>query len=229
MSSENKRSFILYSDYRQPLECLPDETRGKLFLALFDYADRGDIPNLDAAAMMAFQFIKARMDADTLKWKATCENRAKAGRAGGMAKAANVANATSDSKPSKSSCNDVMCSDVMCSDSDRVNLHNTKANEKGLIGFDAFWKAYPRKANKPASEKAFAKIKPDAALLNKMLTALNTQKASSQWQKDSGQFIPYPATWLNGHRWEDDEKELYHGNDDEHRSNSGYGQVGDVL
>jgi hypothetical protein len=29
-------------------------------------------------------------------------------------------------------------------------------------------------------------------------------KNSQQWTKDGGQFIPMPATWLNGRRWEDE-------------------------
>ena len=30
-----------------------------------------------------------------------------------------------------------------------------------------------------------------------LLSALEMQKRSDQWQRDSGQYIPYPATWLN--------------------------------
>ena len=37
-----------------------------------------------------------------------------------------------------------------------------------------------------------------------MLTAIEAQKGSAQWQENGGQFIPHPATWLNGHRWEDE-------------------------
>ena len=37
-----------------------------------------------------------------------------------------------------------------------------------------------------------------------MLEAIEKHKASSQWQKDGGQFIPHPATWLNQERWEDE-------------------------
>jgi hypothetical protein len=39
--------------------------------------------------------------------------------------------------------------------------------------------------------------------LQTLLTALDKQKKSTQWKKDNGQFIPHPATWLNGKRWED--------------------------
>ncbi|MBO5837238.1 MAG: hypothetical protein J6Q92_05025 [Oscillospiraceae bacterium] len=39
--------------------------------------------------------------------------------------------------------------------------------------------------------------------LDTLLSAIDRQKKSAQWTKDNGQFIPYPATWLNGKRWED--------------------------
>lgn len=70
-------------------------------------------------------------------------------------------------------------------------------------GFEKFWSMYPRKIGKGAAEKAFKKYKPDDDLLATMLTALSAQKRSEQWAKDGGQFIPYPATWLNQRRWED--------------------------
>ena len=75
---------------------------------------------------------------------------------------------------------------------------------KSPKGFDEFWKAYPRKQSKASALKAFNKINPDSELLGAMLTAIKRQKASDQWQRDGGQYIPYPATWLNGRRWEDE-------------------------
>ncbi len=70
-------------------------------------------------------------------------------------------------------------------------------------GFDAFWTAYPRKQNKPAAAKAFARLRADDALLSRMLEAVAQQSTTEQWMKDGGQFIPMAATWLNGRRWED--------------------------
>jgi hypothetical protein len=74
--------------------------------------------------------------------------------------------------------------------------------------FDRFWFAYPRKRAKQSALKAWQKIKPDDSLLMTMLKALEHQKSSQEWQKDGGQFIPYPATWLNGRRWEDEPLEV---------------------
>ena len=71
-------------------------------------------------------------------------------------------------------------------------------------GFNLFWERYPKKLAKRDAEKAFAKINPDEKLFNLILEKLELYKQSEAWQKDGGQFIPYPATWLNGRRWEDE-------------------------
>lgn len=74
-------------------------------------------------------------------------------------------------------------------------------------GFDAFWTAYPRKQAKTPAAKAFARLRADDALLTTMLEALARHAASADWRKDGGKFIPYPATWLNDRRWEDEAAE----------------------
>lgn len=70
--------------------------------------------------------------------------------------------------------------------------------------FDEFWNAYPRKVGKGAAEQTFKKYKPSDELLKIVLTAIDEQKHSEQWRKDSGKYIPNPATWLNQKRWEDE-------------------------
>jgi hypothetical protein len=80
-------------------------------------------------------------------------------------------------------------------------------------GFEVLWVAFPRKTAKPKAAKAFARLKPDDAMLATMLAALAVQKRSEQWTKDGGQFIPHPATWLNERRWEDEAPSLVAKND----------------
>lgn len=70
--------------------------------------------------------------------------------------------------------------------------------------FDRFWNAYPKKKGKESARRAWRKLAPDMALCRVMAEALDRQKRSGDWQRDDGQFIPYPATWLNGRRWEDE-------------------------
>ena len=74
----------------------------------------------------------------------------------------------------------------------------------GAARFDAFWQAYPKKVGKDVAKRAFDKRKVDDDLLAEILKAVKLQAASPQWAKDGGQFIPNPATWLNGGRWQDE-------------------------
>lgn len=69
--------------------------------------------------------------------------------------------------------------------------------------FGEFWEAYPKKKSKDQARRAWDKRRPDRALLNAMLSAIAEQRQSRDWQKDAGQFIPYPATWLNSAGWTD--------------------------
>lgn len=75
--------------------------------------------------------------------------------------------------------------------------------------FDRFWKAYPRRQYKDRARKAWAKLDPDVALCRKMAAALEKFKLSRQWNRDNGDYIPHPSTWLNGKCWEDDPGPMY--------------------
>ncbi|WP_412478967.1 hypothetical protein [Azonexus sp. IMCC34839] len=77
------------------------------------------------------------------------------------------------------------------------------ASESADDGFAEFWKQYPRKVGKASSLKLWKRIKPKGQLLSDLMRGLEAQKVSEQWRKDGGKFIPFPATWLNGRRWED--------------------------
>lgn len=72
------------------------------------------------------------------------------------------------------------------------------------INFEKFWKAYPKKTDKAKALKWFEKNKPDDNLVNFMIKQVNRFKDTQEWKKSNGQFIPYPTTWLNGRRWEDE-------------------------
>jgi uncharacterized protein YdaU (DUF1376 family) len=66
--------------------------------------------------------------------------------------------------------------------------------------FDKFWEAYPKKRAKPVALKAWLKHKPDIDVVIKSLTII---KKCDQWTKNKGEFIPYPASWLNAEGWND--------------------------
>ena len=69
--------------------------------------------------------------------------------------------------------------------------------------FNAFWSIYPRKDGKGAAWESWKIRKSPVPDIEAVLPALRRAMNSQQWAKDGGQFIPYPATWINQRRWED--------------------------
>jgi hypothetical protein len=70
--------------------------------------------------------------------------------------------------------------------------------------FEQFYSAYPKKKARRNAERAWAKLNLTPEQVQAIMTALEKHKRSEDWRKDRGKFVPYPATWLNGHRWEDE-------------------------
>jgi hypothetical protein len=71
--------------------------------------------------------------------------------------------------------------------------------------FERWWAVYPRKVAKDAARKEFLRLAPASALVDAMIGKVREQRASAQWLKDGGQFIPHGRTWLHQRRWEDEE------------------------
>lgn len=80
----DKRSFVMYLDYQEPVDLLSDEEAGRLLKALFAYVSDEEQTQLDGAAAMAFTFIKAQLDRDSEKWEKSRQAKATAGRQGGV-------------------------------------------------------------------------------------------------------------------------------------------------
>ena len=68
--------------------------------------------------------------------------------------------------------------------------------------FDTFWAAYPRKEAKKDAMKAWASL----ALGQKFAARESIPIHVRYWEASgrSKQYIPLPATWLRGERWEDE-------------------------
>lgn len=81
----DKKSFVFYTEYREHLEMLPPEQIGELMLALIDYQETGEVPDLPkgSALAMCFSFIKKRMDKDNTKYEEKCERNRSNGKKGG--------------------------------------------------------------------------------------------------------------------------------------------------
>lgn len=87
--------------------------------------------------------------------------------------------------------------------------------------FEAFWHLYPRKVGKGAAERAWNThvAKGHGMAIVELLAG---QLGQADWVKEGGKYIPYPATWLNQHRWLDEVK----GGSD---GSGKYGGLGETL
>lgn len=72
------------------------------------------------------------------------------------------------------------------------------------VDFQTLWKAYPKKVGKAAAYRAWVKSKRDRPPVADILTKIAALKSCDQWTRDGGQFIPYPATWINRGGWHDE-------------------------
>ncbi len=87
-------------------------------------------------------------------------------------------------------------------DKTKTKIKSKRSKEELEKKFIEFWDKYPKKVSKKNAKKVFLKLNPSDEQLEKIYKALENQKKSKQWQDK--QYIPYPATWLNGERWEDE-------------------------
>ncbi|WP_027179282.1 hypothetical protein [Maridesulfovibrio bastinii] len=79
------------------------------------------------------------------------------------------------------------------------------AKESGCDGFDLFWKEYPRKQGRSAALREWKRLHLKNLLpdLDNLLSALNTQSLTSQWQREKGRFVPCASRWLKEEMWND--------------------------
>jgi hypothetical protein len=71
-------------------------------------------------------------------------------------------------------------------------------------GFDEFWKVYPKKVAKGDARKAWTQTSKLRPPIDKILKSVYAARASKQWMKDEGEYIPHPSTWLRQERWDDE-------------------------
>ena len=181
-------------------------------------ADREDWPAIWETLSPKFEtedgrLVNRRLENVRAEQIAYREERARSGRKGGLAKAQLVAQLRqSQERASSSAGSSAPSKKVALQSSSSSSSSDPSTNEPpcspGANGrgdeFLEFWTAYPRKQKKADAAKAWkttAKTRPPLPVL---LAAVETQKRSRQWQKDGGQFIPLPATWLRGGSWDDE-------------------------
>ena len=70
--------------------------------------------------------------------------------------------------------------------------------------FQEFWNVWPKRCAKADARKAWAQTKDIRPDLTNLLNAVKAACKTEAWMKDGGKYIPHPATWLRGERWDDE-------------------------
>lgn len=208
----------VYPGTKDLVKRYPEADRCLLYEAVMDYAFTGMLPEWpeDDLKWLVWELLRVKVDA--------AEKAMDNGRKGGKA---SHAKRSDDSNPAEDGSNppptplepmskesatpiqpkeevEIEIEEDIEKEKDKEKTAQARRDraKETLAMFNRFWDVYPRKTAKQNAVKAFGKLNVDEALLNTMLTAIEKQKSSPQWSDP--QYIPHPATWLNGHRWEDE-------------------------
>ena len=177
-------SYIkLFFSYRTDLGALSNSEIGNLLMGALDYAETHVEPNFSGNEKIIWPMIRGQIDRDQKSYEAISQKRKEA------------INSRYKKDASSNENNSIQMN---------TNVAKTKKKDKEEDkdnSFIEFWKAYPKKQGKGYAEKAWREMKPP---LDKVLEALDRQKRSTDWRKDNGQYIPYPAKWLKGKYWENE-------------------------
>ena len=180
-------SFVFYRSFYEAIKDLDTIEQSNLLCAICELALNGNEIELNGISSTIFKLIKPQINANLKRYKN--------GSKGGRPKTENKPKENQSKTKHKANVND-----------------NVNDNENIYVHFDAFWKLYPRKVNKKKAKDKFFKICKDENAYNSIMHGLKKQIKSVEWQKDGGQYVPHPTTWLNGERWLDEVDEL-HSND----------------
>ena len=182
---------------------LSDAQIGKLMKALVEYEMNGNIIEMPKLVGMAFFSIKGRLD----RFDALRAKRSEAGKLGGAPEGNQNAKKQPQTIKNKQNKQNKLPEPIPEPIPEPEPKPIPEPKERnGAPGFDRFWSAYPRRVGKQDALKAWGQLNPDDALVDLIVAGVERWKTCDQWTKDGGSFICYPATFLRGRRWEEDDR-----------------------
>lgn len=193
----NRRYVKAYYDWVEQMAALEDDERGRLFVAILEYARSGAPPEMSGREAILFPVFKAVVDRDAQKSDTLARNGATGGRS-------SKANASKFKQTEANASNAKPTNNIKHKTQDKEHKTEDDIPPKAPLtgdAFERFWAVYPRKVGKQSAKRAFEKVK---VPLETLVTAVERQKCSAQWTRDNGQYIPHPTTWLNQGRWDDE-------------------------
>lgn len=135
--TEEKNSFVVFTDIKEILDELDDKQVAALFRGMVDYQETGKDPNFRGTLKYIFIPIRQQMDRNNEKWDKTKAARAESGRKGGLKSAevrakqkeANQANASSASSKEANQANQAVTVTDTVTVTGTVNVTGTVGDE----------------------------------------------------------------------------------------------------
>lgn len=206
-----KKSFILYLDYKMHFDLLTNEQKGILINALFEFAENGEVQKFeDKVVEMAFSFISIQMKRDKEKYDEVCERRREAGKLGGRPKKPNGLDEKAKKpngfleKQTKAKKPDTDNDTDNDTDIDKEKLPKESAIERD---FEECWKIYPKKQGK---QKAFSAYKKSAKASKNpdfkeiVIKGIQNYINYINANKTQDQFIKQGSTYFCNECWNDE-------------------------
>lgn len=220
----DKAYFCFLLEWADMFGLLTEEQSGKLIKAMIAYEKDGIEPDFSDDAILRFAWlsnVKSKLDTLNEHYQEKVDKLSKAGKASAEKRKQKqqVLNSIADTEQSEqmlTNVNNVEHNQQMPTDVDNIDLvldldlvkdkKEKDKKEKADVenGFDVFWNNYPRHDSKQKAREAYCKALKKGITLDVLIAAIEKQKQTRQWQENGGQYIPYPATWLNQQRWEDE-------------------------
>jgi len=205
------------ADYLADTTHLTAEEHGAYMLLLFSYWQTGKPLRIDRLATVAripnereffhvteTHWVQFRVEADLDAVNSKVVTASNAGKASAKAKALKKQQELNDRS---TTVDDPLQRNANHTDTD-TDTDKNNSTSPPVAGdlFPKFWNLYPRKVGKANAQKAWKKLKVTPDLFTLIAESLGRHRQSADWTKSDGQYIPHPATWLNGKRWEDEVK-----------------------
>lgn len=164
--TDEKNSFVVYTDIKETLDELTDEQVAALFRGMVEYQLTGKDPKFSGTLKLAFIPIRQQMDRDNTKWEQTKQKRAVSGRKGGIrsgevrrekaeANEANASNELTDNIINEANeANEAVNVNVNVNGNGNVNVADAETLSSSLISY--------------LNEKSGGKYKPTAAITDRI-------------------------------------------------------------
>lgn len=204
-------------EFLEELDGLSDEEYGRLIRAMQVYSISGEEPELEGVERLFWKRCRNTIDRYNESYEKRNTSNAENGRKGGRPRKQTVSEETQENPNNPMGFSETQNNPSVFEETQKSQTKSkTKSKTNSITPiapkgakrpdaeFEKFWLAYPTKVGRKPARKAFDKT---TVPIDTMLSALEKQKRSASWEKDNGQYIPNPTTWLNQERWNDELRE----------------------